>query len=224
MTKKIGAVFFIILFFSTILLSPIAEATFTTGQARRTYLLDTFRADEALALNSFLVGMGLTDRSSLNIKITTPNRYDEAMNFLIPDMQTADEFRLVGPILDVQYQHIPEHPLFVSEHALNAIQAGIKTYWGDLFDDAGDSIIEGTLNQGYFVVGLISRSRREDNNIFSDINIAYDPNIQAGWLLDSKIGMEFNIREEFRATVSYRAIATNEDASMGFNLGLRVHY
>ena len=224
MIRKTVTIFFIILFFATILLTTTAEATFTTGQARRTYLVDTFRANERLALNSFLVGMGLTDRSSLNIKITTPNRYDEPMNFLIPDMQEAEQFRLIGPILDVQYQHIPEHPLFVSEHALNAIQAGIKTYWGDLLDEDQDSIIEGTLNQGYFVIGLISRSRREDNNIFSDINIAYDPNIQAGWLLDSKIGMEFNIRDEFRATASYRAIATNEEASMGFNLGLRLHY
>ncbi|WP_408956458.1 hypothetical protein [Natroniella sp. ANB-PHB2] len=211
--------------------STTASATFTTGEGKRTYKIDSFRVDPQLRLQSFLVGVGINDQTSLNFKLTAFNDNEKPMDFIYPGESFGEDFSFYstgGPIFDVMVQYIPRHSLFVTETSLNAVQAGFKNYRGDILnDDTKDRYegLENSLNQTYFVVGLLSRSRWDDHNLFSDLNLAYDPDLErGGFLFDSQIGMEFNLRSNFRAQISYRAIGTFNDSAGGVSLGLKVDY
>ncbi|MCK8818012.1 hypothetical protein MWH28_11655 [Natroniella sulfidigena] len=205
--------------------STTAFATFTTGEGKRTYKIDSFRVDERIRLQSFLVGLGIDEQTSLNFKLTIPNDTDEPMDFLIPYQKPGEFFHLGGPILDIKAQYIPRHRLFVTDSALNAVQVGLKNYRGEYRDEEGRPIEEDRhLDKTYLVFGVLSRSRWNDHNLFSDLNLAYEPGEEGGWFFDSQVGMEFNLKRNFRGQIAYRAIGAAGDAKLGFSLGLKVDY
>ncbi|MCK8826784.1 hypothetical protein MWH25_03365 [Natroniella acetigena] len=210
--------------------STTASATFTTGEGNRTYKIDSFRVDPQLRLQSFLVGVGINDQTALNFKLTAFNDEEQPIDFIYPGQNFKEGYSFYpteGPIFDVMVQYIPRHSLFVTESSLNAVQAGFKNYRGDILDEDGDrpTNLENSINQTYFVVGILSRSRWDDHNLFSDLNIAYDPDLErGGFLFDSQIGMEFNLRSNFRGQISYRAIGTLNGSASGVSLGLKVDY
>ncbi|TDX48207.1 hypothetical protein [Orenia marismortui] len=205
-------------------------ATFTTGKGKHTFKVDNFNADTRISLQSFLIGLGISENSSINFKLTMADGEDSDgsdpnMNFLVPSYDgysDETEYNLSGPILDISYQYIPRHDLFVTPNSLNAVQIGLKTYEGEVFDQAGTNTVD--LNKTYLTFGLLSRSRWEKRNLFSNIEIAYDPREKGGWVLDSQVGMEFKIIDNFRAHLSYRAIGSSIESKQGFAFGIKVDY
>ncbi|MGM0368905.1 MAG: hypothetical protein ACQEP9_00640 [Bacillota bacterium] len=210
-----------------------ADATFTTGTGKHTFKIESFRVTPQIQLQAFLIGFGIDNQSAFNIKLTqaTDTADDEKpeMNFIIPSYEGINdpkyEFSLRGPIVDFNYQYIPKHPFFVTSNSLNALQVGLKNYTGKVYDiSVEDNPVIQTVDKTYLNFGLLSRSRWDNYNLFSDFKFAYDIQEIGGWLFNSQIGLEYKLRENIRLQGSYRAIASSADSQQGSSLGVRIHY
>jgi hypothetical protein len=212
-----------------------ADATFTTGTGKHTFKIENFRVTPQTQLQAFLIGFGIDNQSALNIKLTqaTETVTDEKpeMNFIIPSYEGINDprykFSLRGPIVDFNYQYIPRHPFFVTPNSLNALQIGLKNYTGKVYDtntSIEDNPIIQTVNKTYLNFGLLSRSRWDNYNLFSDFKFSYDTQEAGGWLFNTQIGLEYKLRENIRLQGSYRAIASSAASEQGSSLGVRIHY
>ena len=215
-------------------LSIPANATFTTGRAQRTFKIESFRVTPQVQLRSFLIGFGIDNQSSFNIRITQSEETEEddqrpEMNFIIPSYEGIDDsrykFSLRGPIVDLSYQYIPKHPFFITPNSLNALQTGLKRYTGEVYDTSVDNNpVKQTVDKTYLMLGLLSRSRWDNYNLFSDFKFSYDLQEVGGWLFDSQIGLEYKLKENIRFQLSYRALASTADSEQGISMGVRIHY
>ncbi|MBM7555955.1 hypothetical protein [Halanaerobacter jeridensis] len=215
------------------ILSLPADATFTTGKGQRTFKIESFRVTPKIQLRGFLIGFGIDNQSSFNIKITQASEDEEEtkpkMNFIIPSYEDIDEsytkFSLRGPVVDLTYQYIPKNRFFVTPNSLNALEVGLKRYTGEVYDTRNDSntVIQ-NVDKTYLILGLLSRSRWENYNLFSDFKFSYDLQEVGGWLFDSQVGLEYKFKENIRLQLSYKAIASTADSEQGINLGVRIHY
>lgn len=223
---------FLILFGILSSLSMPADAAFTTGTARRSFKIDTFRVTPEVQLRSFLVGFGIDEQSAVNIKITQASEDQDStnpvMNFIIPSYDGIDDpvkqFSLRGPIVDLNYQYIPKHPLFVTPDSLNALQVGLKHYTGEVYDTSQNNLVTATVDKTYLMFGLLSRSRWDTYNLFSDFKFSYDLQEVGGWLFDSQVGLEYKFKENLRFQVSYKAIASSAASEQGVSFGVKIHY
>ncbi len=213
-----------------IFISTNSYASFSTGKGRHTFEVEYFKAGKSISLQSFLAALGITDTSSINFQIITNNdAYNDTkqdMSFIVPSYKNMDqnEFHLTGPILDVNYQYIPRNSLFITPSALNAIQLGLKTFQGNSYNPIEDRYEEIIKQRIHFMIGLLSRSRREDRNLFSNIKMAYDYRLEGGWIFDGRIGMEFKSIDNFRLRTSYRAVGSSAKLATGFSLAVKVDY
>ncbi|MFW5800192.1 MAG: hypothetical protein ACOCV8_05185, partial [Spirochaetota bacterium] len=165
------------------LFSLPVDAAFTTGTGRHTFKINNFRVTPQVQLRSFLIGFGLNEQSAFNIQITEASEDGDTekpeMNFIIPSYEGIDDsryqFSLRGPVVDLGYQYIPKHPFFVTPNSLNALEVGLKRYTGEVYDtQADDNTVVQTVDKTYFVMGLLSRSRWDNYNLFSDFKFSYD--------------------------------------------------
>ncbi|MGM0501404.1 MAG: hypothetical protein ACQERJ_02650 [Bacillota bacterium] len=230
--KKNLLIIFILAGLITILSFP-ADATFSTGTGKHTFKIDSFRVTPEVSLQSFLVGFGIDQQSAVNIKLTqaSESKDDEnpSMNFLIPSYDKIDEpgyeFSLRGPVVDINYQYIPKHRLFITPNSLNALQVGLKHYSGEVYDTTVDNNpVDEIIKKTYLMVGVLSRSRWDQYNIFSDFKFSYDMEEVGGWLFDSQVGLEYKFKENVRLQASYRALASSAASEQGVSIGVKVHY
>ncbi|AGB40985.1 hypothetical protein Halha_1024 [Halobacteroides halobius DSM 5150] len=227
LNKKLASL--LIIGLAIICYTTTSYATFTTGTGKHTFKIESFNAGTRLRLQSFLVGFGLSNQSSINFKLTQTNEVKDGekpiMDFIVPSYKGigVNHFYLEGPILDIGYQYIPRHPLFVTPDALNAIQVGLKTYRGNVISPKNNGIVQ-NLNKIYFIAGVLSRSRWENYNFFSSAKFAYDPDETGGWLFNSQIGLEVRIKGNVKGTISYKTIGSAVGSKQGISLGVRVHY
>ncbi|WP_027339092.1 hypothetical protein [Halonatronum saccharophilum] len=212
-----------------LLTTSSSYATFTTGTGRHTFKIENFNADPNLRLQSFLVGFGLNNRSSINIQITSENLSSsgerQEMSFIIPSYTNYDQnnFYLTGPIIDINAQYIPTHKLFVNPHSLNALQLGVKVYRGEVINPNSGSIEE-YLDKFYLSAAFLSRSRFENRNLFSKVELGFDPREDGGFIFDGEVGMEFNLFDNFRGKIAYRNVGSFIDSKQGASFSVRVHY
>ncbi|GAB6098178.1 hypothetical protein JCM16358_00570 [Halanaerocella petrolearia] len=207
-----------------------SHATFTTGKGKHTFKVDIFRPTPELRLQSFLAGFGIDKQSSINFRLTntSDSKEPQPVNFLAPyykDMKGTDgdnNFYLTGPVLEVMYQYIPAHPLFVTDSSLNAIQVGLRNLRGDSKLNPKSDTME-NVNRTYLTFGLLSRSRFEDNNLFSSLNLIADLG-HSSWGLDGQVGMEFKLTNNFRTQISYKYKATTSGTGSGVSVGVKAHY
>lgn len=213
--------------------SSAADAAFTTGSGQRTFKIETFRVTPKVQLQSFLVGLGINNQSSFNVKLTQASEDQDTikpeMNFIIPSYEGIEDsryqFSLRGPIVDISYQYIPKNRFFVTPNSLNALEIGLKRYTGEVYDTSVDNMpIIQTVDKTYLMLGLLSRSRWDNYNLFSDFKFSYDLQEVGGWLFDSQVGLEYKFQENIRLQVSYKAIASSAASEQGVSVGVRIHY
>lgn len=217
MKKHISIIFILICLLTTFSLS--ADATLTTGKARRTFKISNFTIDSDLQLQSFLVGFGIDNQSSLNLELTQSNG-DKGINFFSPDDFSSSfvdvAYELDGPMIDLSYQYIPRNTFFVTPNSLSALKIGLRHYQIEAIKY--NESHEGTMA----LLGLVSRSRKENFNLFSDFNISYD--FDELWLFDSQVGLEYEFEENFHLQLSYKVIASSDTSEGGPALGVVFQY
>ncbi len=231
MNKKSVLILLVILIISC---TTTSLATFTTGKGEHTFKAEIFRPDPQLTLESFLVGFGINKTTSVNFKLTNPDDSEQPLDFIAPYYKNMNgsknentgetnknNFYASGPILDITCQYIPQHPLFVTSNSLNAIQVGLRNLRGDS-KDPDDTVTE-NVDRTYLMIGVISRSRWEDHNIFSDLNFTTDFE-HSSWGIDTEVGMEFKLKDNFRAQISYKYMGTTAGSASGISLGFRANY
>jgi len=226
-----------LLTFALIIISSIPSyATFTTGTGKHTFKLETFRPDPEYNLQSFMAGFGINKRSSINLRLTNTDDESQQLNYLAPyysnmsgseddngNGSTDNNFYAVGPILEVMYQYIPNHHLFVNPNSLNALQIGLRNLRGDskVSYDAEDSSEH--VNRTYLMLGLISRSRWDNYNVFSNLNLTTDL-AHNSWGFDGEIGVEVVIKGNFKAELGYKYMGTTSGSASGATIALKVDY
>ena len=215
MKKHILAIFISISLL--VLLSLPADAALTTGKARRTFKISNFSIDSDLQLQSFLVGFGITNQSSLNLELTQSDGTG-GLDFISSDDFLGLNYDLDGPMIDISYQYIPKNTFFVTPNSLSALKMGLKHYSIKTVNGTYDLSEDRTMA----LMGLVSRSRKDNFNLFSDFNISYD--FDEVWLFDSQVGLEYKFKENFRFQLSYKIIASTDASEGGPTLGVVFHY
>ncbi|OCL26559.1 hypothetical protein U472_11250 [Orenia metallireducens] len=233
MNKKL----ILLLAFALIIISSSTSyATFTTGTGKHTFKLETFKPDPKYDLQSFLVGFGINRQSSINLRLTDTDDSSQALNYLAPyyyQMKgskdntstgtTDNNFYAVGPILEVMYQYIPTHPLFVNPDSLNALQIGLRNLRGDSKVSYEDDTASEHVNRTYLMIGLLSRSRWENYNVFSNMNLTTDL-AHNSWGFDGQVGIEVIIKGNFKAEIGYKYMGTTSGSASGATIALKVDY
>ena len=214
-----------------------ANATFTTGRAQRTFKIESFRVTPKVQLRGFLLGFGINNQSSLNIKLTQASEKEDAdkpaMNFIIPSFEKIKgydpktdnpKFYLDGPIVNFSYQYIPKNRFFITPNSLNGLEIGLRHYTGKVYNEANNNEFMQNIDKTYLMFGLLSRSRWDNYNLFSEFKFSYDMQELGGWIFDSQAGLEYKFKENIRLQLSYRAMASTADSQQGINIGARIHY
>ena len=234
---KKNLLIFVITFGLLVVLSTPTNAVFTTGTGQHTFKIESFRVTPKIQLRSFLIGFGINEQSAFNIKLTQTSEDEDAgkppMNFIIPSFDKIKndnpdiepKFFLSGPIVDLSYQYIPKNRFFVNPNSLNALEIGLRRYTGEVYDlGAENTPLLETIDKTYLMFGLLSRSRWDNYNLFSDFRFSYDVQEVGGWLFDSQVGIEYKLKENIRLQLSYKAIASTIESEQGTSFGVRIHY
>jgi len=232
MKQKLTIFFTILLLI--ILFSAHSLAVFTTGQGKHTFKINTFRVSPELQLQSFLVGFGISKNISVNFELENATDNSKKLNFIAPYYEqmkgstsengglNKNNFYLTGPILNISAQYIPTQELFVTPDALNAVQVGIRNLRGESKDSLDARSIE-DVDRTYLVMGLISRSRWETHNLFSDLHFIADI-ANNSWGMDTQLGYEYRFKDNIRFHLSYKYMATTSGAQNGISVGVKTHY